>query len=132
MYDTLLFLHLLSAFIAFITIAIWSAYAFGVTVTRGDFALGDAAWNVSGAGLVIFGVWLALYVDGYELWDGWILGAIVLFGATAAFGAWARNGALEARDAGTTITDARVNLWHWLRTLSVIAILVLMIWKPGA
>ena len=132
MYDTLLFLHLLSAFIAFVTVVVWSAYALGLPVTRGDFALGDAAWNVSGTGLLVFGVWLALYVDGYELWDGWILGALVLFAATAAFGAWARRGALAAIETGDSLTDGRANVWHWLRTLSLIAILVLMVWKPGA
>jgi hypothetical protein len=113
---------------------VFTAYALGVPVTRGDFTLADAAWNISGAGLLLFGVWLALYVDGYELWDGWILGALVLFGATAAFGDWARRGALAARDAAEAgrLTDRQVNVWHWLRTLSVVAILVLMVWKPGA
>jgi hypothetical protein len=134
MYDTLIFLHVLGAFIAFVTIVVFSAYAFGVTAGRGSFALADVAWNVSGAMLLIFGVWLVLYLDTYELWDGWILGALVLFGAATAFGARARLvslaqiGALDPEQA----TPAQVNLWHWLRTLSIVAILVLMIWKPGA
>ena len=134
MYDTLLFLHLLSAFIAFVTIAVFSAWAAGAPVGRGDFLLADMSWNVSGAGLLIFGVWLALYVDGYELWDGWILGAIVLFGAASAFGARARNEAVEVLEGGGTAAPSarQVTLSHWLRTLSVVAILVLMIWKPGA
>jgi hypothetical protein len=133
-YDTLLLLHLLSAFIAFVTIAIFSAYAFGAPVGRGDFALADWSWNVSGAGLLIFGVWLALYVDGYELWDGWILGALVLFAAASAFGAFARRGPLAAvgDGGGPAPLTPRVSLWHWLRTLAVVGILVLMIWKPGA
>ena len=74
MYDVLLALHLLSAAITFITLVIFSAWAFGSPVRKADFALADAAWNVSGFGLLVFGVWLALYIDGYELWDGWILG----------------------------------------------------------
>jgi hypothetical protein len=130
-YDTLLALHLISAAISFVTIAMFSAWAAGAPVTRGTFALSDAAWNVSGAGLLIFGVWLALYVDGYELWDGWIIGAIVLLIAASAFGAQARTQALAELD--PEVASARqVTLWHWLRTLSVVGILVLMVWKPGA
>lgn len=133
MYDTLLFLHVLGAFIAFVTIVVFSAYALGVTAGRGSFALADWAWNVSGGMLLIFGVWLVLYLDGYELWDGWILGALVLFAAVSAFGAWARRGVLsEISEDEAEPSAAQVSMWHWLRTISLVAILVLMIWKPGA
>lgn len=131
MYETLLALHLLSAAIAFITIVMFSAWAVGAPVTRADFALSDLAWNVSGAGLLIFGLWLALDVDGYEVWDGWILGSIVLLVVASAFGALARNEALAVLDPGRA-AERQANVWHWLRTISVIAILVLMVWKPGA
>jgi hypothetical protein len=89
---------------------------------------------VSGAGLLVFGVWLALYVDGYELWDGWILGALVLLIAASAFGARARVVAMADLGAGdgSEPSGREVTLWHWLRTVSVVAILALMIWKPGA
>jgi hypothetical protein len=134
MYDTLLFLHVLSAFVSFVTVTTFSAYAFGAPIGRGDFVFADWAWNLSGAGLLVFGVWLALYVDGYELWDGWILGALVLLVAASFFGARARTVAMAAMEgAGATEPSRRqVTLWHWLRTLSVVAMLVLMIWKPGA
>ena len=134
MYDTLVFLHVLSAFIAFVSVAMFSAYAFGAPVGRGDFALADWTWNVSGAGLLVFGVWLALYVDGYELWDGWILGSLVLLIAASAFGARARTVVMDEPGDGAPTGPAtrQVTLWHWLRTLSLVAILVLMIWKPGA
>ena len=94
-YDTLLFLHLLGAFVTAVTIGVFCAWGFGAPVQKGGFALADWAWNISGALLIVFGIWLALYVDGYEIWDGWILGALVLFGAAAAFGAQARQGVLE-------------------------------------
>jgi hypothetical protein len=135
MYDTLLFLHVLGAFIAFVTIVAFSAFALGVTSGRGSFALADWTWNLSGAMLLIFGVWLALYVDGYELWDGWILGALVLFAAASAFGARARIEVLNGMSEDAATVDpapAQVTMWHWLRTLSIVLILVLMIWKPGA
>lgn len=135
MYDTLVFLHVLSAFVAFVTVMIFSAYAFGAPVGRGDFVVADWAWNVSGAGLLAFGVWLALYVDGYELWDGWILGSVVLLVAASGFGAMARTVAMAAMTSGgggAGPPGRQVTLWHWLRTLSVVAILALMVWKPGA
>ena len=134
MYDTLLFLHLLSGFIAFVTVAVFGAYALGAPVGRSDFRIADWSWNVSGAGLLVFGIWLDLHVDGYEIWDGWILAALVLFAVASAFGAWARNGAVAALEDGSerAAGDRRLALWHWLRTLSLIGILVLMIWKPGA
>jgi uncharacterized membrane protein len=133
-YDTLLFLHLLGAFIAFVTVGVFAAWSFGAPVQRGSFQLADAAWNVSGLLLTVFGIWLALYIDSYELWDGWILGALVLLGVASMFGAWARRDVLElVSDDGTvSLAGTRVALWNWLRTLSVVAIIVLMVWKPGA
>ena len=133
MYDTLLFLHVLSAAAIFVTVVMFSAYALGAPVGRSNFAIADWAWNISGAGLVIFGVWLALYVDGYELWDGWILGALVLFGLASFFGARAREEVMKLLDRGDAASAARsVTMWHWLRAASIVLILVRMIWKPGA
>ena len=130
MYDTLLLLHLLGAFITFVTIGLFSAWALGAPANRGGFLVADWAWNISGALLLVFGVWLALYVDGYELWDGWILGALVLLGAASAFGARARDYVIA--ELGDDPVERQVTLWHWLRTISVVLILVLMVWKPGA
>ena len=133
MYDTLLFLHVLGALVSFVTVAMFSAYALGATAYRGGFLLADWAWNVSGLLLLVFGVWLALYVDGYELWDGWILGALVLFGAASGFGVAARTQLMNQLDGSAAEpAPAQVTIWHWLRTLSIILILVLMVWKPGA
>jgi hypothetical protein len=133
-YDTLLFLHLLGAFITFVTVGVFVAWGFGAPVQRGSFQLADMAWNVSGVLLLVFGVWLALYVDGYELWDGWILGALALLGVASMFGAWARRDALEliSEDGSVSLTGTKVNLWNWMRTISIVLILVLMVWKPGA
>jgi hypothetical protein len=132
MYDTLLFLHLLGAFTAFITIAMFSAYALGVAPDRGSFLLADWSWNVSGIMLVVFGIWLALYVDRYEIWDVWILASLVLLGVASAFGARARVVVVNGLETGAGAPAGRLSAWHWLRTATVIAILVLMIWKPGA
>jgi hypothetical protein len=130
-YDTLLFLHILSAAIAFVTVVMFSAYALGAAPTRPGFVVADWAWNVSGFGLLVFGVWLALYLDTYEIWDGWILGALVLFGFASWFGTKARF-EVAGRLSGGDATTAQVTMWHWLRTAAIVGILILMVWKPGA
>ena len=57
----------------------------------------------------------------------------MLFAAASAFGAWARQQVLPALDGGPgAATPRQVTMWHWLRTLSLVGILVLMVWKPGA
>ncbi len=38
----------------------------------------------------------------------------------------------EGRDGSGTVTTGAVTTMHWLRTLTVLGLLVLMIWKPGA
>ena len=82
--------------------------------------------------LTVFGVWLALYVDGYEIWDGWILASLILLVVASAFGARARIVVMNGLETGAARRAGRLSTWHWLRTAAIIAILVLMIWKPGA
>ena len=36
--------------------------------------------------MLLLGIWLALEVDSYELWDGWIIAAIVLWLIASAAG----------------------------------------------
>ena len=38
----------------------------------------------------------------------------------------------RAAGEGGDLTSGRAAAMHWLRTLTVLALLVLMIWKPGA
>jgi hypothetical protein len=123
-YDWLLFLHLLTAFAVAITAVTYSAVALGAPAGGQAVRVADVCWNVGGIGTLVFGIWLALYVDGYEVWDGWILGAIVLWLVATGTGERARTQLAEgARGMATT---------HWVRTLAVLGLLVLMVWKPGA
>jgi hypothetical protein len=124
-YDTLLFLHVLAALLLAVTAVTYSAVALGATAGGAPLRVADVCWNVGGLGTLILGIWLALYVDGYEVWDGWILGAIVLWAVATETG---RRAQLELGQSGT----GGATLMHWLRTLAVIALLVLMVWKPGA
>jgi hypothetical protein len=123
-YDWLLFLHVLSAFLLMGTVVVHSALVLGAPAPAASLNLANVLWGVGGLGTLVLGVWLALDVDGYELWDGWILGAFALWVAATGFGSKAQIAAGEGA--------ADLARWHWLRTLTTLALLVLMIWKPGA
>ena len=127
MYDWLLFFHLLAAFLLAVTAVTYSAVAFGAVTTGRTLFVADRCWDVGGLGTLVLGVWLALYLDQYEIWDGWIIGAIVLWLVATGLGDSARRGLAEAQ-----AVDGRVAVMHWLRTLAVVGLLVLMVWKPGA
>jgi hypothetical protein len=128
-YDTLLVLHMFSAAALFGTVVIFSAYALAPTADRRVLTVGNALWNVGGLGTIVFGIWLALYVDGYEIWDGWIIGAIVLWAIATELGRRAQIGFTAGAEARVR---AQANLMHWLRSAAVIGLLVMMIYKPGA
>jgi hypothetical protein len=126
-YDWLLFFHLLAAFLLSVTAVTYSAVALRAATGPRTLFVADRCWDVGGLGTLILGVWLALYLDEYEIWDGWIIGAIVVWAVATGLGESVRRG-LAAAEA----VESRVALMHWLRTLAVIGLLVLMIWKPGA
>lgn len=132
MYDWLLFFHVLSAFLL-----VAGVVAYGVVVLGGG---GDIArralappaavlWNVGGIGVLVLGIWLAIDVDGYEVWDGWILGAIVLWFVASAAGGVLSN---SARDLPTPLDRSRARVLLALMVLATAALLVDMIFKPGA
>jgi hypothetical protein len=139
-YDWLLFFHLLAAFLLTVTAVTYTAAAFGAATDGRTLFVADRCWDVGGLGTLVLGVWLALYLDQYEIWDGWIIGAIVLWLVTTGLGDSLRrrradlaSGAAAAGGGVTAVKlDSRVALLHWLRTLGVLGLLVLMIWKPGA
>ncbi len=131
-YEWLLFLHLLAGFllvsglVAYVVLVLSSG---GEAVSR---ALGSPAlalWNAGGLGTLVFGVWLALDIDGYELWDGWIIAALVLWligsGAAGRLAAAAREG-----QSVRGIDDTRVMVG--VMALATLLLLLDMIFKPGA
>jgi hypothetical protein len=134
-YDWLLFLHVLSAFALVGTVVIFSAFALGMTSDSRLLAVANALWNVGGLGTLALGIWLALYLDNYEIWDGWIITAIVLFSIATELGRRAQVGYAPAAggEAGAATPGAPpAALMHWLRSLVILALLVIMIYKPGA
>jgi hypothetical protein len=124
-YDWLLFLHLLAAFMLFVTVVTYTAVAVGALPGGRSLFVADRCWDVGGLGTLVLGIWLALYLDEYDFFDGWILGAIALWFVATGLGIQARIGAED-------VSPERAPLMHWLRTLAVLGLLVLMVWKPGA
>jgi hypothetical protein len=155
--DWILALHVLSAF-AFVAgvIVFWVLI---VAVRKTDtpdgtirmepiVKVGNAAVGIGAGGTIVLGIWLAFSVGGYDIWDPWIIAAIVLWAATGAIGQ--RTGveynrgmekAKELEAAGQTGPSAdllainRTSRGLYLHTAaSVVLLLILidMIWKPGA
>jgi uncharacterized membrane protein len=110
--------------------------------------VGNAAVGIGMGGTIIFGIWLAFSFGGYDIWDGWIIAALVLWLIAAELGR--RTGAAylegpkkaqELAAAGQTGPSAEllaVNrtstgvLMHSLTSVVVLLLLIDMIWKPGA
>jgi hypothetical protein len=124
-YDTLLFLHLIAAFLLAVTVVMYSAVALGAATTGRAMFVADRCWDVGGLGTIVLGVWLVLNLDQYDITDGWIIGAIVLWFVATGLGQTVQR----RLAAGETTAIATL---HWLRTLTVLGLLVLMVWKPGA
>jgi hypothetical protein len=124
-YEWLLFLHLLAAFLLFVTVVSYTAVARGGPAPGRTLFVADRCWDVGGLGTLVLGIWLALHLDEYDFFDGWILGAIGLWFVATGLGQ-----TIQRRLADDATADTAV--MHWLRTLTVLGLLVLMIWKPGA
>ena len=143
-YDWLLFFHVASVFLlGMAMIAFWGAIAAashpfgGVPVDMGTTVARPANILIGPAALaaLVFGVWLAIYVDGYEVWDGWILASIVLWAVAVATGSFAGRSfatAVDRAEAEAASLRRRGLLLHTASSLAYLVILVLMIFKPGA
>ena len=143
MYDFLLFVHVLFAF--GLVAAVTTFWALIVATRPGHMALtpAGAMWlgragaivvGISSLGVVVFGVWLAIYLDAYDVFDGWVIGSIMLWAIATAAGQ--RGGVLYQRAAeagphGGPLRRSGLQL-HVLSTAALLLTLVLMIFKPGA
>lgn len=155
--DWLLALHVLSAaaFVAGIVVFWVIIVAARRMDTPGDTlrlgplsTLASAVLGTGAMGTIVLGIWLALSFGGYDLWDGWIIAAIVLWVIAMALGqrtnaayAPAVEKAQELQAAGQTgassellaLNRTSVGLvMQALSSLVVLLILIDMITKPGA
>ena len=155
--DWILALHLLAAFLL-----VGSVVALWVVVLRVRAADRPAAIEpplrmvpvlqpmtaLGGVGTLVLGIWLAVSLDAYDPWDGWILASLVLWVIAAVSGETAgarykRAGAraTELARSGGDVPDAELTAMardsrslalHAVASVAALAIIVLMIWKPGA
>jgi hypothetical protein len=124
-YDWLLFLHLIGAFammgsvVTFLTLLVAGERVAGPQLVF----LGRRFFEVGGLLTLAFGIWLAL--DDYSITDGWILGALVLWFVGG--GSGSRVGELYGKGEGERARQPLI-----VMSLATLAILILMIFKPGA
>jgi uncharacterized membrane protein len=155
--DWMLALHVLSAFswvaglVLFwvLVVAVRSVDTPEGTIRMEPMAkVGNAAIGIGMVGTIVFGLWLAFSVGGYEIWDGWIIAALVLWVFSGALGQRTgaaymegMNKAKELREAGQTGPSGELlalnrtstgAVLHVLSSVVVLLILIDMIWKPGA
>jgi uncharacterized membrane protein len=155
--DWMLALHVLSAF-AFLA-AVVLFWVLVVAVRRTDspeftarmepiVKIGNGAVAVGAGGTIVLGIWLAFSVGGYDIWDPWIIAALVLWavagwsgqraGVAYTQGMEKAKELLAAGQSGPSAELAALNrsrdglVMHTVTTVAVLVILVDMIWKPGA
>src|SRR3954469_15336901 len=132
MYHALLFFHVLTAFLLGAAVVMFSSFVLGGPINRPSKLVAEILWGVGGVGTLVLGGWLALDRPEYDIWDGWIIAALVLW--VVANGASARASRdLQPSADGSPITVARrAAVAHWMRRLWVVLLLLDMVWKPGA
>ena len=132
MYHALLFSHVLAAFCLGAAALIYSAFVLGSPVNRATRLVAEILWGVGGLGVLAFGVWLSFNRPEYEIYDGWIIAALVLWVLMMGSGARASQGVKPAGDDSAVAVDRRTAFAHWMRIVWFTALLVVMVWKPGA
>ncbi|HMD11861.1 MAG TPA: hypothetical protein VKG90_05960 [Marmoricola sp.] len=155
--DWLLALHVLSAFAYVAGVVLFWILIVAVrridtpeeTIRMGPIVnVGNAAVGIGAGGTILLGIWLAFALDGYAIWDGWIIAALILWAIAAAFGqrtgAAYMQGMTKAKEldaAGQRGANAELLalnrtsngvLMHALASVVVLLILLDMIFKPGA
>jgi uncharacterized membrane protein len=155
--DWILALHVLSAFAFVAGLLVFWVLIVAVrktdtpegTIRMGPMVrVGNAATGIGAGGTLLFGVWLAFSYGGYDIWDPWIIIALVLWAVAGALGqrtgveyTAGMNKAKELEAAGQPGASAELlavnrtqrGLWlHTAVTVVVLLIVIDMIWKPGA
>jgi hypothetical protein len=157
-YDWLLFAHVATAFaLVSALVTYWIVAVAARNVERPSDSVryfrvtkqANVLVIVGTVGTLLLGIWLAIDADAYQVWDGWVLGAIVLWAISAFTGqrggrTYAEAQKLAERLVGegrgeepnaeltTRLKDQNAMLLNIVSTLAVLLILIDMIYKPGA
>jgi hypothetical protein len=132
-----------------VVVALYRVQAADATLSLNRVAAVGTALTVVGLiGVIAFGIWLAILRDAFEVWDGWVIGAIVLWSvATVAllrsFVEYAKpvEKARVLVASGQTGPSAELTalnrtstglLLRAVASAAVVLIVIDMIWKPGA
>jgi hypothetical protein len=132
-----------------VVVALWSADSPVATLGLHRVAAVGTALSVVGlASVIVFGIWLAILRDAFQLSDGWVVAALVLWvvatlallGSLVEFGRpVARARALVASgeggssgELGVLNRSRRMLALRLVGSLAVVVIVIDMIWKPGA
>ena len=99
------------------------------------------------AGTLVFGIWLAISLDAYKLWDGWVIAALILWALGGFLGQksgegytaggelaekLSAEGVTSSPELAETFGASRAFWFHNATLIVVLLILIVMIWKPGA
>ena len=156
-YDWLLFLHVLSGFalVAALVLVTFLAFIGWKLELPSDIArmfrmsrAGDVLFGIGASGTILLGILLAIDADEYQVWDGWIIAALVLWAVAMGIGARvgkhyngvrdrARALVAEGRDVPSPELNAALRsstglVLHFVTFGLVVLLLVDMIYKPGA
>ena len=132
LYDWLLFFHVLAAFALVAGLACCGVLVLGAggpALRRALVPPAIALWNAGGIGVLVLGVGLAIDVDAYQPWDGWILAAIVLWLVASAAGGPLSRG---VRDPSAELRPERARVLLAVMAGATLLLLIDMVWKPGA
>jgi hypothetical protein len=129
--DALLFLHLLSAAAVVCAVVAFTSVALGARLEPAAARVFSGLWGGGLLGVIAFGVALAIDVEGYDLWDAWVLTAIVLWLAAGGTGDRLSAGVRRASEEGAALPAALVRT-NWIVVALVVLLLADMIWKPWA
>ena len=157
LYDWLLFFHVLLAFALVAALVVFWAIAIAArnvdrpadSVRYFRVARPANVLVIAGTvGTLLLGIWLAIDSQQYQVWDGWVLAAIVLWAISAATGQRGGQTYAEAQKLAERLVaenrlepsdELRVRLQDrramWLNVVSSIGVLLIlidMIYKPGA
>ena len=110
--------------------------------------VGTIGTGAGAAGTIVFGLWLTFSYGGYDIWNFWIIAALVLWAIAGGLGGQTgkeyQRGMDKAREleaAGQTGPNAelleinrtqRGLMLHTVASIALLLILIDMIWKPGA